>query len=89
VSHVQDGLERVGERLSRGEADRREADRTCHLPERPSERDIGLLFHDTAEQAANEETVNRADWYEICERPTSQRRADDALEPVDRIPIGC
>ena len=47
-----------------------------------SQRDIGLLFHDTAEQAANEGTADRADWYEICERLASQRRADDALEPA-------
>jgi DNA helicase-2/ATP-dependent DNA helicase PcrA len=47
-----------------------------------SQRDIGLLFHDTAEQAANEETTDRADWYEICERLASQRRADDALTPA-------
>ena len=47
-----------------------------------SQRDIGLLFHDTAEQAANEGTVDRADWYEICERLAGQRRADDALEPA-------
>jgi DNA helicase-2/ATP-dependent DNA helicase PcrA len=40
------------------------------------------LFHDTAEQAANEETTDRADWYEICERLASQRRADDVLEPA-------
>jgi DNA helicase-2/ATP-dependent DNA helicase PcrA len=47
-----------------------------------SQRDIGLLFHDTAEQAANEGTANRADWYEICERIASQRRSEDALEPA-------
>ncbi|WP_338739433.1 ATP-dependent DNA helicase [Haloplanus salilacus] len=47
-----------------------------------SQRDIGLLFHDTAEQAANEGTVDREDWYEICERLASQRRADDALDPA-------
>ena len=47
-----------------------------------SQRDIGLLFHDTAEQAANEGTADRADWYEICERLASQRRADDALDPA-------
>ena len=51
-------------------------------PDGISQRDIGLLFHDTAEQAANEGTVDRADWYEICERLASQRRADDALEPA-------
>jgi DNA helicase-2/ATP-dependent DNA helicase PcrA len=47
-----------------------------------SQRDIGLLFHDTAEQAANEETTDRADWYEICERLASQRRTEDALQPA-------
>ncbi len=44
-----------------------------------SQRDIGLLFHDTAEQAANEGTIDRTEWYEICERLASQRRAEDAL----------
>ena len=44
-----------------------------------SQRDIGLLFHDTAEQAANEAVEQREEWYEICERLASQRRAEDAL----------
>ncbi|WP_302081048.1 ATP-dependent helicase [Salinibaculum rarum] len=44
-----------------------------------SQRDIGLLFHDTAEQAANQSVQNREEWYEICERLASQRRAEDAL----------
>jgi superfamily I DNA/RNA helicase len=54
-----------------------------------SQRDIGLLFHDTAEQAANEGTTRQEDWYDICERIASQRRADDALglakECIDRF----
>jgi DNA helicase-2/ATP-dependent DNA helicase PcrA len=44
-----------------------------------SQREIGLLFHDTAEQAANQGVERREEWYEICERLASQRRADDAL----------
>ncbi|AUX09864.1 DNA helicase II/ATP-dependent DNA helicase PcrA [Halalkaliarchaeum desulfuricum] len=44
-----------------------------------SQREIGLLFHDTAEQAANQEIEHREEWYEICERLASQRRAEDAL----------
>ena len=44
-----------------------------------SQREIGLLFHDTAEQAANQEIENRQEWYEICERLASQRRTEDAL----------
>ena len=44
-----------------------------------SQRTIGLLFHDTAEQAANQDVKRRKEWYEICERLASQRRAEDAL----------
>jgi DNA helicase-2/ATP-dependent DNA helicase PcrA len=44
-----------------------------------SQREIGLLFHDTAEQAANQAVEPRAGWYETCERLASQRRAEDAL----------
>ncbi|WP_348609685.1 ATP-dependent helicase [Halobaculum rarum] len=44
-----------------------------------SQRDIGLLFHDTAEQVANQDVQHRERWYEICERLASQRRAEDAL----------
>jgi len=44
-----------------------------------SQRDIGLLFHDTAEQAANQAVNARKGWYDICERLASQRRAEDAL----------
>jgi len=53
-----------------------------------SQRAIGLLFHDTAEQAANKELQRREEWYEICERLASQRRDEDALpvakECIDR-----
>ena len=53
-----------------------------------SQRAIGLLFHDTAEQAANKEIHRRKEWYEICERLASQRRDEDALpaakECIDR-----
>ncbi|MDB9233764.1 ATP-dependent helicase [Halorubrum ezzemoulense] len=44
-----------------------------------SQRTIGLLFHDTAEQAATQDIQRREGWYEICERLASQRRAEDAL----------
>lgn len=44
-----------------------------------SQREIGLLFHDTAEQAANQAVERREEWYEICERLASQRRAENAL----------
>mgnify|MGYP000050089694 FL=1 len=43
------------------------------------QREIGLLFHDTAEQAATQAIRDRDGWYEICERLASQRRAEDAL----------
>ena len=44
-----------------------------------SQRTIGLLFHDTAEQAANQDVKRCGEWYKICERLASQRRAEDAL----------
>jgi len=44
-----------------------------------SQREVGLLFHDTAEQAANQNVQTREEWDEICERLASQRRAEDAL----------
>jgi len=44
-----------------------------------SQREVGLLFHDTAEQAANQDVERREEWYEICERLASQRRAADTL----------
>ncbi|QLH83823.1 ATP-dependent helicase [Halosimplex pelagicum] len=44
-----------------------------------SQRTIGLLFHDTAEQAANQDVEHQGEWYEICERLASQRRAEDVL----------
>ncbi|MCU4751956.1 ATP-dependent helicase [Halobacteria archaeon AArc-curdl1] len=44
-----------------------------------SQRTIGLLFHDTAEEAANQDVECREEWYVICERLASQRRAEDAL----------
>lgn len=49
-----------------------------------SQRDIGLLFHDTAEQATNEGTRRRADWHDICDRLARQRRAEDMLAPAKR-----
>ncbi|MFC7139762.1 ATP-dependent helicase [Halosimplex aquaticum] len=44
-----------------------------------SQQDIGLLFHDTAEIAAEKETTDPEGWHEICERLAGQRRARDAL----------
>jgi len=44
-----------------------------------SQRDIGVLFHDTAEQAAAQDADRREEWYDISERLASQRRAEDAL----------
>ena len=44
-----------------------------------SQREIGVLFHDTAEQAANQDACRIEEWYEICERLASQRRAAGAL----------
>jgi len=42
----------------------------------------------TAEQAANQNVERREEWYEICERLASQRRAEDALpaakQSIDR-----
>ncbi|ELZ88500.1 UvrD/REP helicase [Haloferax elongans ATCC BAA-1513] len=47
-----------------------------------SQRDIGLLFHDVAEQAANKNAPRREEWYEIGERLASHQRAEDALPAV-------
>jgi DNA helicase-2/ATP-dependent DNA helicase PcrA len=44
-----------------------------------SQQAIGVLFHDTAEQAAEEATTDPDDWYRICERLAKQRRDRDAL----------
>jgi len=49
-----------------------------------SQRDIGLLFHDTAEQAANQHVRDQQKWYAICERLASQRRANEALPEAKR-----
>jgi DNA helicase-2/ATP-dependent DNA helicase PcrA len=48
--------------------------------EGPSQQTVGVLFHDTAEAAADEEKTTPDEWYEICERLANQRRARDALE---------
>ncbi len=45
-----------------------------------SQRAIGLLFHDTAEQAAKKEIQHPEEWYEICECLAGQRRDEDALQ---------
>jgi DNA helicase-2/ATP-dependent DNA helicase PcrA len=47
-----------------------------------SQREIGLLFHDTAEQAAKQDATRRGDWYDICERLASQRRVSAAVPEV-------
>jgi len=44
-----------------------------------SQRAIGVLFHDTAEQAAKQDVSHREGWYEICERLASQRRTAAAV----------
>ncbi len=49
-----------------------------------SQQVIGILFHDTAEQAAEDAVQERSGWYEICERLASQKRAEDALVPAKR-----
>jgi len=45
----------------------------------PSQQTVGILFHDTAELAADEGATTRTEWYEICERLANQKRANDAL----------
>ena len=45
----------------------------------PSQQTVGILFHDTAEIAADEEATSREGWYDICERLANQKRARDAL----------
>jgi len=45
----------------------------------PSQQIVGILFHDTAEIAADENASSRDDWYNICERLANQKRARDAL----------
>ena len=52
-----------------------------------SQREIGVLFHDTAEQAAKQDVSHREGWDEICERLARQRRATDAL-PAAKQCIG-
>jgi len=47
-----------------------------------SQQAIGLLFHDTAEIAANTDATGKEQWYEIAERLASKRRATDALPDV-------
>ena len=53
-----------------------------------SQQTVGLLFHDTAEQAANKDIQRQEEWYTICERLASQRRSKNALpaakECIDR-----
>jgi|AntRauTorcE11898_2_1112593.scaffolds.fasta_scaffold00833_6 DNA helicase-2/ATP-dependent DNA helicase PcrA len=53
-----------------------------------SQREVGLLFHDTAEQAANKDARQSQEWYEICERLASQRRTADALPEQNSVSIG-
>ncbi|PAU82919.1 exonuclease V subunit beta [Halorubrum salipaludis] len=49
-----------------------------------SQREIGVLFHDTAEQAANRDASGKDEWYEVCERLAGHRRAEDALPAAKR-----
>jgi DNA helicase-2/ATP-dependent DNA helicase PcrA len=49
-----------------------------------SQREIGVLFHDTAEQAAKQDVTRREEWYEICERLAGHRRAEDAVSAAKR-----
>ncbi|OYR86223.1 hypothetical protein DJ71_06645 [Halorubrum sp. E3] len=49
-----------------------------------SQREIGILFHDTAEQAAKQDVKRREGWYDICERLAGQRRAEDALPAAEQ-----
>jgi len=49
-----------------------------------SQRDIGVLFHDTAEQAAGNGVQHPDGWDEICERLASQKRVEDALPEAKR-----
>ena len=49
-----------------------------------SQREIGLLFHDSAEQAANRGVSDREAWYEICERLADRRHAEEALPAAKR-----
>ena len=44
------------------------------------QRDVGLLFHDTAEIATKENATGPEEWYAICERRAGQRHALDALD---------
>lgn len=45
-----------------------------------SRREIGVLFHDTAEVAAEQGASGREDWYGICERLADKHRVGDALD---------
>jgi len=53
-----------------------------------SQRDVGLLFHDTAEIVTGQDDAGPETWYEVVERLAKQRRAQDALpaarECIDR-----
>ena len=48
-----------------------------------SQRTIGVLFHDTAELAAERGATTPEEWYAICERLARQRRAADALAAAE------
>jgi DNA helicase-2/ATP-dependent DNA helicase PcrA len=45
-----------------------------------SQREVGLLFHDTAEIASQESNKEKQKWYEICERLAGQKHAEDTVE---------
>lgn len=48
----------------------------------PSQRTVGVLFHETAEIAAREGARTRNEWYEICDRVGTRQRAQGAIELV-------
>ena len=48
-----------------------------------SQRTVGVLFHDTAELAAERGASTPDEWYTICERLVRQRRGSDAQAAVE------
>ncbi|WP_435348530.1 ATP-dependent helicase [Haloarchaeobius sp. HRN-SO-5] len=49
----------------------------------PSQREIGILFHDTAERAANRGYTTRAEWTELAGRLATIRGQADVLPAVE------
>ncbi len=60
-------------------SDHRERTATSGSDDSVSQREIGVLFHDTAEQAANQDVRRREEWCDICEGVASQRRSKAVL----------